>query len=263
MNHFVSHAHIKVLLKDHILELEIHRREKKNALTTEMYQCLLNNILLAQQDSNIRVIYIHGQEDLFTSGNDLQDLLQSKSSGAFAAFDFLKVIANCNLPIVAAVGGKAIGIGTTLLLHCDFVIAADNAQFQLPFVNLGFSPEGASSYLLPLIAGLKLSNELLMMGDFFDSQTAMSAGIVSDIFPQDQILYHASQICARLVEKPTQALQASKRLSKKHHLKVVNDTIQEEFEEFKVLLERPAAKEILQAFLEKRPPNRALFNTHE
>ncbi len=261
MTHFVSHAHIKVHLKDHILDLEIHRREKKNALTNEMYQCLLDNILLAQQDSNIRVIYIHGQEDLFTSGSDLQDLLQSKSSGAFTAFDFLKVIANCNLPIVAAVGGKAIGIGTTLLLHCDFVIAAENAQFQLPFVNLGFSPEGASSYLLPLIAGTKLSNELLMLGEFFDAQTALRSGIVNETYPQEQIMSEAMHLCARLVEKPGHALHASKRLSKKHHLKIVNDTIQEELEEFKMLLEQPAAKEILQAFQEKRPPNRDLFNT--
>jgi enoyl-CoA hydratase/carnithine racemase len=261
MTHFASHAHIKVQFKDHILDLEIHRREKKNAFTTEMYQCLLNNILLAQQDSNVRVIYIHGQEDLFTSGNDLQELLQLKSSDTFAAFDFLKVIANCKLPIVAAVGGKAIGIGTTLLLHCDFVIAAENAQFQLPFVNLGFSPEGASSYLLPLIAGTKLSNELLMLGEFFDTQTALRSGILNATYPQEQILSQAMLLCAGLVEKPAQALQVSKRLSKKHHLKIVNDTIQEELEEFKTLLEQPAAKEILQAFQEKLPHNRDLFYT--
>jgi len=259
MTHFVSHAHIKVHLKDHILDLEIHRREKKNALTTEMYQCLIDSIQLAQHDSTVRVIYIHGQDDLFTSGNDLQELLQSKSSGAFAAFYFLEVIANCRLPIVAAVGGKAIGIGTTLLLHCDFVIATEDAQFQLPFVNLGFSPEGASSYLLPLMAGSKLSNELLMLGDFFDSQTAMNAGIINAIFPQEQTLSHAMHICERLVEKPAQALQASKRLLRKHHLQVVNDTIQEELLEFKILLEQPAAKEILRAFQEKRLPNRDLF----
>jgi enoyl-CoA hydratase/carnithine racemase len=109
------------------------------------------------------------------------------------------------------------------------------------------------------MAGSKLSNELLMLGDFFDSQTAMNAGIINTIFPQKQTISHAMHICERLVEKPAQALQASKRLLRKHHLQVVNDTIQEELLEFKILLEQPAAKEILRAFQEKRLPNRDLF----
>jgi enoyl-CoA hydratase/carnithine racemase len=251
---------IKVSIHEHILEIEIDRREKKNALTSSMYQSLKDSIFDGEANPKVHVIYLHAQDDLFTSGNDLNEFINPSQADASAAFDFLKIIANCQKPLVAAVGGKAIGIGTTLLLHCDFVIATDDAQFQLPFVNLGLSPEGASSYILPLIAGTKLSNELLMLGNYFDSETALRAGIINQICSKEQLLTRAVDVCRQLAMKPVNSLQSSKRLMQKHHIAAINETIENEFNEFIQLLQQPAAKEILLSFIEKRPPNRSLFN---
>jgi enoyl-CoA hydratase/carnithine racemase len=259
MNLTDTSSHIKVRFHEQILEIEIDRREKKNALTSAMYQSLKHAIHDGEANPEVHVIYIHAQEDLFTSGNDLNEFINPSQADASAAFDFLKIIANCQKPLVAAVGGKAIGIGTTLLLHCDFVIATEDAQFQLPFVNLGLSPEGASSYILPLIAGTKLSNELLMLGNYFDSKTAYRAGIISQICSKEQLLTSGLEICQQLAIKPVISLKSSKKLIKKHHIVAINETIEDEFNEFIQLLQQPAAKEILLAFIEKRPPNRALF----
>jgi len=259
MNQTDTSSHIKVSFHEQILEIEINRREKKNALTTSMYQSLNDAIHHGEKNPEVHVIYIHAQEDLFTSGNDLNAFINPSPADTSAAFDFLKIIANCQKPLVAAVGGKAIGIGTTLLLHCDYVIATKDAQFQLPFVNLGLSPEGASSYILPLIAGTKLSNELLMLGDYFDSEIAYRAGIINQICSKEQLLTNALEVCRQLAMKPTSSLQSSKRLLKKHHIEAINETIESEFDEFIRLLQQPASKEILLAFVEKRPPNRALF----
>jgi len=254
-----TNSHIKVSIHKHILEIEIDRREKKNALTSSMYQSLKVAIQHGESNSEVHVIYLHAQEDLFTSGNDLNEFINPSQADASAAFDFLKLIANCQKPLVAAVGGKAIGIGTTLLLHFDYVIATEDAQFQLPFVNLGLSPEGASSYILPFIAGTKLSNELLLLGNYFDSQTAYRAGIINQICSKEQLLTNALDICCQLALKPVNSLQSSKRLLKKHHSAAINETIDNEFNEFIQLLQQPAAKEILLAFIEKRLPNRSLF----
>jgi len=259
MNQTDTSSHIKVSFHEQILEIEINRREKKNALTSSMYESLNDAIHHGEENPEVHVIYIHAQEDLFTSGNDLNAFINPSPADTSAAFDFLKIIANCQKPLVAAVGGKAIGIGTTLLLHCDFVIASMDAQFQLPFVNLGLSPEGSSSYILPLIAGTKLSNELLMLGNYFDSETAYRAGIINQICSKEQLLTNALEVCRQLAMKPVIALQSSKRLLKKHHIEAINETIESEFNEFVRLLQQPAAKEILLAFVEKRPPNRALF----
>ena len=261
MNLTDTSSHIKVSFHEHILEIEIDRREKKNAITTSMYQSLKDAILHGEANSDVHVIYLHAQEDLFTSGNDLNAFINPSQADASAAFDFLKIIANCQKPLVAAVGGKAIGIGTTLLLHFDFVIATEDAQFQLPFVNLGLSPEGASSYILPFTAGTKLSNELLMLGNYFDSQTAYRAGIINQICSKEQLLKNALEICHQLAMKPVISLKSSKKLIKKHHIVAINETIENEFQEFIQLLQQPAAKEILLAFIEKRPPNRALFKS--
>ncbi len=254
-----TNPHIKVNIHEHILEIEIDRREKKNALTSSMYQALTNGILHGEANPEVHVIFLHAQNDMFTSGNDLNEFINSGQADASAAFNFLKIIANLKKPLVAAVGGKAIGIGTTLLLHCDFVIASEDAQFQLPFVNLGLSPEGASSYILPIIAGTKLSNELLMLGNYFDSQTAYRAGIINQICPKEELMENAKEVCRQLASKPVLSLQSSKKLLKEHHLNAINETIENEFNEFIVLLQQPAAKEILLAFVEKRPPNRELF----
>lgn len=259
MSNPAASAMIQATVTDRILHLEISRRDKKNALTISMYQALSQHILAAQSNAQIRVIYLHAQADGFTAGNDLNEFLGPKPTDGSAAFDFLRVLANCAKPIVAAVGGQAIGIGTTLLLHCDLVIASADAQFRLPFVNLGLSPEGASSYLLPLLAGSKLSNELLFSGNFFDSATALRAGIINTIVAQEDLLLEGLRLCEQLASKPTAALLSAKALMKKHHLLQINQSIDAEFAEFTRLLQQSAAQEILQAFIEKRSPNPQLF----
>ncbi len=262
MTKIESTDHIKANYKNGILELEIYRRDKKNALTGAMYQSLTKNIQFAHINQDIRVIYLHGQEDLFTSGNDLGEFVKFNLSEESSALQFLKAIANCHLPIVAAVGGDAIGIGTTLLLHCDLVIASTQARFQLPFVNLGLCPEGASSYLLPMKAGHKLSNELLLLGNYFDASVAHQAGLINSSYPKEQILLKGFEMCQQLASKPHDSILSTKRLLKQHHQKTTDETLESEFLEFLHLLQQPAAKEILRAFLEKRAPNISVSKPH-
>lgn len=262
MTKIESTDHIRANCKDGILELEIYRRDKKNALTGAMYQSLTKNIQFAHNNQDIRVIYLHGQEDLFTSGNDLGEFVKFNLSEESSALQFLKAIANCQLPFVAAVGGDAIGIGTTLLLHCDLVIASTQARFQLPFVNLGLCPEGASSYLLPIKAGHKLSNELLLLGNYFDASVANQAGLINSSYPKEQILQRGFDICQQLANKPYDSILSTKRLLKQNHQKIINETLESEFSEFLHLLQQPAAKEILRAFLEKRAPNIPISKPH-
>jgi enoyl-CoA hydratase/carnithine racemase len=262
MTKIESTDHIKANYKDGILELEIYRRDKKNALTEAMYQSLTQNIQFAHINQDIRVIYLHGQEDLFTSGNDLGEFVKFNLSEESSALQFLKAIANCPLPIVAAVGGDAIGIGTTLLLHCDLVIASTQARFQLPFVNLGLCPEGASSYLLPIQAGHKLSNQLLLLGNSFDASVAHQAGLINSSYPKEQILQRGLEMCKQLASKPYDSIMSTKRLLKQHHQKSTNDALETEFSEFLHLLQQPASKEILRAFLEKRAPNIPISKLH-
>ena len=259
MNTFVNNANIKATVLENILELEIVRPEKKNALTSEMYDVLSENLLRAETNPEISVVFLHGQKDLFTSGNDLSEFIGPTENAAASAFEFLRVISSLKKILVCAVGGQAIGIGTTMLLHSDFVIASEDAKFHLPFVNLGLCPEGASSLLLPIIAGHKLSNELLLLGEAFNSEIALKAGILNAIFPKEELLEQGMAICKKLASKPTNALLRSKKLIKDHQQALISKTIQNEVNEFHHLLQSPAAKEILTAFFEKRQPNIKAF----
>jgi enoyl-CoA hydratase/carnithine racemase len=257
-----THANILVNIHDNILELEINRPEKKNALTSAMYDALTEQLKWADQHSEITVVYLHGQKNLFTSGNDLAEFINPTKDAASSAFTFLKTIASLQKILVCAVGGQAIGIGTTLLLHSDLAIAADDAKFQLPFVNLGLCPEGASSLILPNISGHKLANELLLLGESFTSEVAQKAGILNRIYPQDELLHQGLHLCKTLASKPYASLLTSKKLLKQQQQSLVLQTIDQEVAEFQHLLLQPAAKEILQAFIEKRPPNTATFKAH-
>ena len=248
----MSDKNILLKIEDKILTIEISRRDKKNALTRNMYGELANALTEASSSRDISCVVLCGQSDLFTSGNDVKDFLNRNINEEPAAIKFLKIISTFKKPIIAAIGGDAIGIGTTMLMHCDFVIASDKARFQLPFVNLGLCPEAASSYLLQQLAGSRLATELLMLGDFFDVQTAIRAGIVNYSCMESALFDEAAKLAKKLIKKPTDALQTTKSLLKKNHdsnvIKVMND----EFLEFNRLLLSPAAKEIFAAFLEKR-----------
>jgi enoyl-CoA hydratase/carnithine racemase len=254
---------ILVKHSDAILDIEISRRDKKNALNTQMYRSINALLQDAQENPSINVVFLHGQDDLFTSGNDLKEFLNLDIREGSAALEFLRVIANFKKPLVASVGGDAIGIGTTLLLHCDIAIASQDARFQMPFVNLGVSPEGGSSYMLPAISGQKLSNELLMLGEAFDANKALRAGIINDFYPANEIIERGYEICKKLASKPQDALRTTKSLIKSHHVQELGQALHAEFEQFVRLLQTAPSREIMTAFIEKRMPNQAIFNQIE
>lgn len=236
-----------------VFTLQIHRPDKKNALTQTMYQALAKGIQAAEQDDSIKVILIRGAEDCFTSGNDVNDFVKAPDTGTERpSVQFMKAIAHAGKPVIAAVGGLAIGIGTTLLLHCDLVYAAEDAFFQLPFTRLGLCPEAGSSALLPQILGHQRASELLLLGERFSAEKAREYGMVNEVLPSAGYLSHAMGKAQELARLPADAVQTSKALIKRNQASPMNDTIQAELLQFARLLQSPDAQAIFQAFLNKK-----------
>ena len=253
-------ANINFATKDRIATIELDRADKKNAITADMYQAMADALAAAESDAGVRVVLIHGKTDCFTAGNDLKDFLEKPPQGdASPVFQFLQRISTAAKPIVAAVGGPAVGIGTTMLLHCDFVYAAPNARFQLPFVPLGLVPEAGSSLLLPMLAGYQRAAELLMLGRPFTAEKALAAGIVTEIVPDDQLLAHALEAAAALAALPPASLRQTKALMKAPHAAGVASAMKSEAEKFRAQLASAEAKEAMQAFFEKRKPDFSKF----
>jgi enoyl-CoA hydratase/carnithine racemase len=235
--------------------IELNRPDKSNAVTFAMYDDLTAAISHAEQDSAIRVMLIHGRGDSFTAGNDLGDFLRNPPTSAdLPPVRFLHALSQATKPIVAAVQGYAVGVGTTMLFHCDLVYAAPDARFMLPFVNLGLVPEGASSYLLPRVAGYQRAAEAIMLGAPLDAATMHQFGLVTGIVPKETLLANATAAAQSLSEKPAEGLRATKRLMKQATAQAIAAAIDAEAQEFVVRLQSPEAKEALTAFLEKRPP---------
>ena len=246
--------------KDRVARVRFDRADKKNALTPEMYAALGAALAAAEADPGVRAVLLHGTAECFTAGNDVGDFLNVPrtpgSSPARALFDVLPGMAK---PVVAAVGGPAIGIGSTLLLHCDLVYAAPNARFQLPFVPLGIVPEFGSTYLLPLLAGYPRAAELLLLGQPFTAQRAYEAGIVTAVVPQENLLGEAEKCALALASLPPESIRLTKRLMKSRYAPALAATIEEETRIFGERLASPEAKEALSAFLEKRKPDFSRF----
>ena len=251
---------IKTETKDRVLRIEIARPEKKNALTQEMYQAMADALAAADGDPAVRVALIHGARDCFTAGNDLKDFLerppQSESSPVFR---FLRVIATFGKPLLAAVNGAAVGIGTTMLLHCDLVYAAPGARFQLPFVPLGLVPEAGSSFLLPYIAGYQRAAELLLLGQPFDADKAYAAGFVTAIVPEGELLDRARAGALAIAALPPAAVRATKALMRGRFGPRVTEAMNEEMKVFSERLASPEAHEAMTAFFEKRKPDFSRF----
>lgn len=245
-------------LSNGVLTISMNRREKKNALTSFMYETMAELLNSSAENSDVLCVVIRGQEDLFTSGNDVKDFLNRNSTEIPPAIHFLRAISSYPKPIIAAVGGQAIGIGTTMLMHCDLVISATNATFQLPFVNLGLCPEAASSYLFPKMAGSKLANQLLLLGETFNALLAKEAGIVNYITDDSLLLNKANELAQKITSQPPEAIISTKRLLKCNDQELVRQSMDKEFSEFSRLLNTKACKEIFTAFLEKRPVNKSL-----
>jgi enoyl-CoA hydratase/carnithine racemase len=243
-----------------IARITLDRPDKKNAITAEMYVQLAEALAAADADSGVRVVFISGTKDCFTAGNDLADFLERPPSGAGSpTWRFFEVLPTLSKPIVAAVGGPAIGIGTTLLLHCDLVYATSAARFQLPFVALGIVPEFGSTFLLPLLCGYQRAAELLLLGQPFDAQKAFDVGLVTGVVEAEQLFKTAEAAATRLAELPPASLKLTKRLMKSAHAELVRRTIEEEGRIFRERLDSPEAKEALRAFLEKRKPDFSRF----
>ena len=239
-----------------VLRITLNRPEKKNSITAVMYQALADALAEARRDPLVKVVMITGGAEMFAAGNDLGDFMNNPPSDDNApVFQFLTQISECEKPIVAAVAGVAVGIGTTMLLHCDLVYAAENARFALPFTSLGIVPEAASSYLLPLIAGYQQAAELLLLGEPFGAERAKQAGFVTAVLPVDQLLPTAMKAAAKLAALPGKSIRTTKALLKQAHAAQVARQMHEEGVLFRGMLSEPAAREALGAFFEKRKPD--------
>lgn len=251
---------IGIGLVDGVFRIEIARPEKKNALTAEMYQVLADALAGAEADPAVRVILISGAGGNFTAGNDLTDFLDQPPTDENApVFRFLNGFANLQKPFVAAVEGVAVGVGTTILLHCDLAYAGASARFALPFANLGLTPEAASSLLLPLRTGHVRAAEMLMLGEAFSAQTALETGIVNAVLPDGEVLAHALERCRKLIAQPAASLRLTKQLMKRAQQALIRETMSAEAEIFRQRLISPEAKEAFAAFFEKRKPDFSKF----
>lgn len=251
---------IQTAVEAGVLRLTIARPDKKNALTVAMYAALADAINSANSDKTVRVILITGSEDSFTAGNDLKDFLENPPTDPSSpVFQFMHAIAGAQKPVIAAVNGLAIGIGTTMLLHCDFVYAVDGARFQLPFVNLGLVPELGSSLVLPALAGRAKAAELLMLGDMFDATTAAEIGLVNAVCAAEDLESVALATAAALAAKPPAALRKTKALLNAD-LAAVTERINAEAKMFGEQLSSDEVKEAIAAFFEKRKPDFSKFD---
>jgi enoyl-CoA hydratase/carnithine racemase len=256
-----STEHIYSEFSDGILTLQINRPDKKNALNLAMYQALADGLTQADRDDSVRVILFCGCDDCFTSGNDLADFLTSPPTGQSSpVMQFLIAVSEARKPIVAAVNGLAVGVGVTMLLHCDLVYVGSSATFQMPFVNLGLCPEAGSTLLLPRLMGHQRAAELLLLGEVFSSDKACAVGIVTAVCPDRDVLSTARNRALQLAAQPAAAVRLTKRLLKRNYAAELRETITEEGTQFMARLKSPEAAEALQAFMERRKPDFSKFD---
>lgn len=238
-----------------IVELCFDRPDKKNALTTTMYEAMADALTDIAGDPSVRVVLFTGNGGSFTAGNDLKDFLANPPSSPDApVFRFLRALASSPAVLVAAVSGPAVGIGTTLLLHCDLVLAGESARFSLPFVNLGLVPEAASSLLLPRLIGHQRAAQLMLLGEPFDAQAALGYGLVNQILPDSALAAAAWELAGKLAAKAPAALLLTKKLLKSESISVADRMI-EEARDFRAQLDSSEFREAATAFFEKRPPD--------
>lgn len=244
-----------------LLTIQFNRPDKKNAITAAMYQSMADALKNAETDDTVRAVLFTGTTAIFTAGNDLADfMLHPPDSEASPVFQFMWQISHASKPIVAAVSGAAVGIGTTMLIHCDLVYAADNAKFSLPFTQLGLCPEAGSSLLLSYIAGHQRAAEKLMLGEMFSAGEACLMGLVNRVLPADELSGFALQQAEKLIALPASSISTTKRLMKGNQLAAVEAQMKEEWRHFRAMLSAPAAQEAFAAFFEKRKPDFTKFS---
>jgi enoyl-CoA hydratase/carnithine racemase len=239
-----------------ILRVQLNRPTKRNAMTSAMYVALASLFIEAANDDNTRVVLWHGAGDSFCAGNDIEDFLKHPPGpGESPQAGLMNALLNFDKPLVAAVQGAAIGGGTTMLTHCDFIYAGESTKFQMPFINLGVVPEFGSSCSVPARIGHLRAAELILLGAPFDARRAAELGLVTQVVPDKDALARATETAGKLAAKPARALQASKRLMKQPFREQIKAAMKAENEEFSTQVRSKDAKEAFNAFLEKRKPD--------
>ena len=255
---------IKTAVVNGVATIENARPEKKNALTVAMYQAMADALNAARDDAAVRAVLITGQPGVFTSGNDIEDFMSRPPGQGIEGLDspvfrFMFALFECDKPVVAAVTGAAIGIGTTMLLHCDLVYVADDARLAMPFVSLGLVPEFASSLLVPQLMGHRRAAEKLLLGDPFTAEQAVECGIANAVLPAGEVVNHARRIAERFNALPPGAVRESKQLLRAPQREQIASTIRSESALFAKRLRSPEAMEAFQAFFQKRKPDFSKF----
>jgi len=248
--------HVKIAIADGVMTLTLRRPEKKNALTGAMYDTLSDALVRGETDSSVRVVLFQGDGDSFTAGNDLADFASQARGDAAVdspAHRFIQTVSRAGKPLVAAVQGNAVGVGTTMLLHCDLVYLADNAKLITPFVNLALVPEAASSWLLPLRIGHARAYAMFALGEPMEASAALACGLANAVMPQDVLRKRAHDAAIALTKRPAGSLSLTKRLMRDHER--IAAQIAEEGLLLKERLTTPDAREAFAAFAERRPPD--------
>lgn len=248
--------HILTGIEHGVMTVEFNRPDRKNALTAAMYEALAQALRHAAQDPGVRVVLFKGSPQFFSAGNDIDEFLSHPPTGDDSpVYRFLTEISRAEKPLIAAVAGVAVGIGTTMLLHCDLIYAAENASFSMPFTRLGLCPEAASSFLLPRLGGYPRAAEKLLFGEAFSVEEARDMGLISRIVPASSLEAFATERARVLAALPAASVRITKRLLKESLHAGIAQALGEEAKQFRVLLQGPDAREAFQAFAEKRKPD--------
>ncbi len=247
-------------LSEKVLTLTFNRPNKKNALTLAMYDAWVEQLRRADEDAQIRAVLIRGEGGTFTAGNDLGDFMKDPPSSMDSPVGrLLAWLPKLRKPMIAAVDGAAVGIGTTLLMHCDLVYCSSRAKFKMPFVPLGLCPEAGSSYLLPRMAGRVKATELLLLGEAFGPQTAREIGLINDVLAPGDLDAHARAVAVKVAGLPPASVRLTKQLIGEAHLDQLETAMKREGEQFLERLRSPEAAEAMQAFFQKRAPDFSKF----
>lgn len=251
---------IRTATLNKVLTIEIARPEKKNALTQAMYTAMATALEAANTDTGVRAVLLTGQPGIFTSGNDIDDFMQRPPQGnETPVARFMRALLDCDKPVVAAVTGAAVGIGTTLLLHCDLVYVSDEARLAMPFVSLGLVPEYASSLVLPALIGHVKAAEKLMLGEPFTGSDAVDCGIANAVLPAGEVVNHARRMAERFNTLAPGAVADTKRLMRAPQRARIREVMAAEGVLFGQRLRSPEATEAFQAFFQKRKPDFSKF----
>ena len=246
--------HVRIERRDGVLAITLARPERRNAITVAMYAALAGAFESAADDPSVRVITIRGEGQDFAAGNDLADFLNVPAGDRsdIPVWRLLRALARCQIPVVAAVHGNCVGIGTTMLLHCDLVIADESARFSLPFVDLALVPEAASTLLLPQLAGRRRSARYLLLGETFGADEALAIGVASHVVPAGGLEQELEKIVAALLAKPAEALRATQRLLRHAESAAILERMELESQSFAERLESDEVKRAIQAFFAAR-----------